>query len=270
MAVAETDAEQSGSERLLKIGQQLRAGEVLRTVKTRELLRWFGQERRGVHVIRVIRESLSQAGLKTNPDFENTAYIDEQISFELVEQKTASNINVEASEKEQGSQAVFGALGPTRRLNYDSYRPQTEVCTVLSQIKNAVGEAITAMMDCDYSQVPVMTSERDVKGVVTWRNIPQRLALGELTLATEVREFMETALVVSSNESLFDVMDDIVKTGYVLVRNDRQQITGIVTASDINSFFKTLTEPFLFLSEIGKINFRRYLSTLEGILSLTS
>ena len=84
--------------------------------------------------------------------------------------------------------------------------------------------------------------------------------LGNLRLATEVREFMETALVVSSDESLFDVMDDIVKTGYVLVRNDRQQITGIVTASDINSFFKTLTKPFLLLSEIEN-QLRRFINS---------
>jgi hypothetical protein len=42
-----------------------------------------------------------------------------------------------------------------------------------------LAEAITLMMSRDYFQVPVITSERDVKGVISWQSIATRLALSK-------------------------------------------------------------------------------------------
>lgn len=42
-----------------------------------------------------------------------------------------------------------------------------------------VGVAVTLMLAHDYSQLPVMTSPRDVKGIISWTSIGSRLALGK-------------------------------------------------------------------------------------------
>ena len=40
-------------------------------------------------------------------------------------------------------------------------------------------EAVTHMLTNDFSQLPVMTSGRDVKGIITWTSIGSRLAMGK-------------------------------------------------------------------------------------------
>jgi hypothetical protein len=61
---------------------------------------------------------------------------------------------------------------------------------------------------------------------------------------------MDKARIVSSDASLFDALDSIVKDQYVLIQDSRRIITGIVTTSDLSSEFRQLAEPFLLLGEI--------------------
>src|SRR2546426_10657058 len=105
------------------------------------------------------------------------------------------------------------------------------------------------MLDHDFSQLPVMQGEREVKGVVTWKSVASKQALG--FYCETVKECREDARIVDSNRTLFDAIPTIVEHGYVLVRNERdRRITGIVTASDLSLQFQGLAEPFLLLREI--------------------
>lgn len=113
------------------------------------------------------------------------------------------------------------------------------------------------MLQHDFSQLPVMQGEREVKGVVTWRSIGARLALGQGCVI--VGDFREDARIIDSNRTLFEAIPIIVEFGYVLVRNQiDRRITGIVTASDLSLQFQVLTEPFLLLREI-ELHIRRIL-----------
>ena len=96
-----------------------------------------------------------------------------------------------------------------------------------------------------------MTSEREVKGLISWRSIGSRLALG--TAPKLVRDAMEAAHEVFEDASIFDTIPIIVRHDYVLVRAENKLITGIVTASDLSLQFETLTEPFLVLSEVENL-----------------
>lgn len=109
-------------------------------------------------------------------------------------------------------------------------------------------EVVTHMLTNDFSQLPVMTSARDVKGVVTWTSIGSRLAMGKNCSAA--RELMEQHQEIRSDASLFSAISIIAEHQYVLVRGHDQKITGIVTASDLNLQFQQLAEPFLLLGEI--------------------
>jgi hypothetical protein len=70
------------SDRLGEISRQLRKGQLVPPVATRDFLSWFGAQRRGYYVVKSIRSKLRRAGLETHPDFES-AYLDSPITFEL-------------------------------------------------------------------------------------------------------------------------------------------------------------------------------------------
>ena len=109
-------------------------------------------------------------------------------------------------------------------------------------------EAVTHMLTNDFSQLPVMTSGRDVKGMITWTSIGSRLAMGKN--CSVARELMEQHQEIRSDASFFSAIGIIAEHQYVLVRGHDQKITGIVTASDLSLQFQQLAEPFLLLGEI--------------------
>jgi CBS domain-containing protein len=109
-------------------------------------------------------------------------------------------------------------------------------------------EAVTHMLTNDFSQLPVMTSEREVKGMITWTSIGSRLAMGKN--CSVVREVMEQHQEIRTDASFFSAIGIIAEYQYVLVRGHDQKITGIVTARDLSQQFQQLAEPFLLLGEI--------------------
>jgi CBS domain-containing protein len=116
-------------------------------------------------------------------------------------------------------------------------------------------EAITIMMHNDFSQLPVMVGERVVKGAVSWRSIGARLANGA-SLTGEVRDFMDQfpdmRRVLSTDATLLEAVDAIVKYEYVLVIDQEKRISGIVTLTDVSVIFRELSTPFIRLEEIEK------------------
>jgi hypothetical protein len=93
-----------------------------------------------------------------------------------------------------------------------------------------------------------MQNERVVKGIVSWESIGAKLALNKKV--ETVGECMKAHYEVSSTDSLFRVIGQIVEHSYVLVRGAENKITGIITTSDLSLQFQLLSEPFLLLSEI--------------------
>jgi len=139
------------------------------------------------------------------------------------------------------------AQDPTFRIG----RLPTAAKGVISITPDAqMSEAITIMLENDFSQLPVMIGERTVKGVVTWKSIARQVAFGkdyEL-----VRHCMDRSHEIFEDRHLFDAIGIIVDVGYVLVKDLPGKITGIVTASDLSRQFHQMTEPFLLLSEIER------------------
>jgi CBS domain-containing protein len=121
-----------------------------------------------------------------------------------------------------------------------------------------IQEAITLMLKNDFSQLPVMSGERDVRGVVSWASVGTRLALGKN--GATARELMDPHQETRTDSSLFQAIPIIVTYQYVLIRGADNRITGIVTASDLSLQFQQLAEPFLLLGEIEN-HIRRILGT---------
>ena len=196
-----------------------------RTQTTREFIAWFGYYRRSQWFSETVREKLESLGLYTEPDFQN-AYIDGPItiwdSFE-------SNPPADSTLRVETLNAAHN--GPI------AVSPNDSLTT-----------AITEMMGNDFSQLPVMSGPKTVKGIITWESIGTSTALGQT--GGEVRHYMYPAEVIEGQRPLFEAVDTIARVGYVLVKGKDGTIAGIVTASDLNDLFLQLAEPFLLVGEI--------------------
>lgn len=217
--------------KLQAIRQMIEKGVAPPSETPRGILLWFGAYKRGWRVCSEIRTALKKYNLETQPDFEY-AYIDGAVHF--IE---APKSGTEASD--------LGGVDPTYRI--ERLEAANQKPTSIKPDEQ-ITKAVTIMLAQDFSQLPVMTSEREVKGIISWKGIGSKLAInGGCTL---VREAMETAREVSVDDSLFSAISTIAQYDYVLVRNRDRVISGIITASDFNIQFQQLAEPFLLIGEI--------------------
>lgn len=111
-----------------------------------------------------------------------------------------------------------------------------------------ITKAVTIMMMNDFSQLPVMTNERTVKGMVSWRSIGRARTLKRPS--TYVRDCMEEAYEIRDDLPLLDAIDVVMKNEVVLIIGGDKKITGIVTNSDLAGQFRSLAAPFLLIGEI--------------------
>ena len=197
----------------------------VRSQTTREFMAWFGYYRRSQWFCDTVREKLESLGLYTEPDFQN-AYVDGPI---VIRDSFESNPPADSTLRVDTLNAAHN--GPIAVTPNDS-----------------LTKAITHMMGNDFSQLPVMTGPKTVKGIITWESIGTSRALGQT--GGEVRHYMHAAEVIEGQRPLFEAVDIITRVGYVLVKAPDNTVTGIVTASDLNDLFLQLAEPFLLVGEI--------------------
>lgn len=227
-----SNVSESTDERLRAISDQLKRGVVPPPETVRSLLLWFNANRRGQRITRTVKETLSRHGLTTDPDFE-WAYIDDPIRFL-------------ANDASDGiAPAGVAMIDPTYRIGRleSANRKPMSVAP-----DDPLERAVTLLMAHSFSQVPAMTGEKVVKGVVSWKSIGSRLALGQE--CRFVRDCMEPPCILGVDDSLFEAVSAIAKSDYVLVQAVDKRITGIITATDFTLQFHNLAEPFLLVGEI--------------------
>lgn len=183
--------------------ERLKLGHRVNRLTVRDFLWHFGAERRGAAKVQVIRRILNSLGLITEPDFE-LAWIDELIWLRLKDSDAiigSSNqdtedifepaLEAEKHEKESEGAALISSEPETPLWTDSADRgsisdPTFRIGSLPAANKRLVAvnndaplaKAVTLMMQNDFSQLPVMQGEREVKGVVSWKSIGSRLALG--------------------------------------------------------------------------------------------
>ena len=224
-----------GDEWLTDVAQKMRdaqAGGLAPTperLTVRELLAKYGFMRRGDWIKTRIRSKLEELQLLTTPDFAS-AWLGDAIAITLIPEASGY--------KGPDPTLRIGALDAAHNKPM-SVKPDQPIVA-----------ATTVMQLHNFSQMPVMTNQRDVKGIISWKSIGARLAMQ--CECEFVRDCMEPAQEIDKETPLFDAIGAITKHGYALVR-DRQAgniINGIVTASDLSNQFQSLAGPFLLAGEI--------------------
>jgi predicted transcriptional regulator len=248
------DTATDGAERLRLIAERVGKGDE-QTATVREILSWFGAYRRGYWIVEEIRAALKLVGLTTVPDFE-AGYIDGQVQFQIISPPAPLQAEQEPTESAVEAPAADDVTHTSPDIapvySDPTYRISRFTATnrpVVSVAPDApLEEAVTLMLLNDYSQLPVMTSDREVKGIITWASIGNRLSRGRKI--STVKDFMVDHQELRAEESLSRAIPIIAEHGYVLVRSADRRIAGIVAASDLALQYHQLAEPFLLLGEI--------------------
>ena len=221
---------QQGFQRLQDISNQMKSDREQGfapdspSLTPREVTSWFGYSRRGPILVEQVRKELASNGIRTEPDFGDAEADDPMLILDS-----------SVSEPPQDTTLYVNTLDAAKN------RP-----TCVSPDDNLI-KARTIMASNDFSQIPVMTTPREVKGIITWKSIGSSAR----TTGDKVRHFMDTSVhVIDGRRPLFEAVDIIADQGYVLVRGRDSSITGIVTPSDLNNQLLKLTEAFLLVGEI--------------------
>jgi len=237
----------SSNDRLKQIASLLKDGKKPQGEVVRNFLNWFGAQRRGYVVVIYIRSQLKRHGLITIPDFES-AYIDSTIEFafapKAAQTQNQKSTDITSDDGKKSSIVAQPPIDPTFRIGKLASANRKPISV---KPDDTLISAATLMLALDFSQLPVMTSDREVKGIISWRSVGSKLTIG--TPGQVVREYMENHHEVSSESSLFNAIPQIVQHEYVLIRNQSKEITGIVTTADLSVQFNQLGEPFLLLGE---------------------
>jgi len=113
---------------------------------------------------------------------------------------------------------------------------------------DSIKKATTMMLLDDFSQLPVLHGERDLKGVISWKSIGRNSARGHKIHT--VNDCMEKAEVLDDNEMLIKHIQLIAEKEYSFIRDKTKKIYGILTTYDMTIHFNNLVEPFLLLGMI--------------------
>jgi len=259
---------------LKTIREALADGRAVNPVTVREFLSWFEAHRRGVSIVARIREVLEAECLATIPDFEEP-WLDGLLAFHMVGVVAGAGIAAGAATAEAVSLielppeiAELDGVWQHREAGYRLSRFAAANKPVMSVGPDTtLHEAVTIMLLNDFSQLPVMVGERDVKGVVTWAEIAARAVLGRI--GTRASDCMVDPVILNDTASIFEAIQNVAVKDFVLVRDKLRRIAGIVTAADLSLQFRSLSEPFLLLSEI-ETHVRNMIGETFTLLELTA
>lgn len=228
-------------------------------VTVRQLLAWFGAARRGSAVVDRVRASLDGFDLETEPDF-NAVHVDSTVSLARRETTRAADADEEAPASPENPSNDEPATTQDKGSPPSISDPTPRVGALIDPrakelIKAQPGEtlksALTKMLAEQISYLPVLKNDYAALGIVRWREIVSHLALAGGSLDQNIEVVMQRDVsIVQTTDLFFDIIPKIVDAGYVLVRNERRAISGIITRSLLGKFLHDQTGPFTMLGEI--------------------
>ncbi|MCX5397799.1 hypothetical protein OHA55_12515 [Streptomyces sp. NBC_00102] len=248
------------------------------TLTVRNLLAWWGASRRGYLVSDQIAAELANHGLSTVPDFAAVG-LDDQVTLTgppvdteegqetATEDKPTSGRPVaegtpgepEATEPESAP-LINPPPGTSADKKIEDEDEPIQGQTV-GNLRSALGgvtsvkssasfeEAFTKMRLNGFSQLPVLNGTRNLQGAVTWESMA--LARYTDTEAPFARAIVK-AHAVSYADHLIDVLPHLEKFGFVLVKNQTNEIAGIVTIADVAAEYGATARPFLLIGDLDR------------------
>lgn len=209
----------------------------------RDFIAHWGAQRRGYWYVEQIRQDLEARGLTTVPSFE-VGWIDNTVVLKRIAQSKLPEAPPGTVSDADVSDA--SALGEALRVS--SLAP-AQGPLVSVRIESELAHVESLMVRHDYSQIPVMRSDRDVLGMISWDSIGHARMHRE---ACSIHEALVPVSVIEADDNLLQHVPLIVRDGFALVRGENRLITRLVTTTDLSEAFLRLTSPFLMIGEIER------------------
>ena len=171
-------------------------------LSVRELLGWVGARMRGDKVNADIDAKLKEHGIRAEPDFR---YVGSSAWIRLVEasqEATVADVEVVAPWDQDPTMRIGRLPAATKTVVF--VKPDAPIQDVMDKLAWH-----------GLSRIPVMQTERDVKGIVSWETIGRRLASHPQGIGATARDCMVDVDVVPESRPLFMVMGKIVTDGHV-------------------------------------------------------
>lgn len=249
-------ARQNVHERLRQARQRAEENHPER-ISVRQLLALWGATDRGDQVGQ-IEADLANHGMVTSPSF-RAVTLDTVVALTTptddVEESAAAGVlevgDVPVAEDDEGEDDL------NVRLTVGNLSPLRGVESVGRN--SPLVEAITKLSLNDFSQLAVLGGPRTLLGAVTWRS--SALALQQNSDAGVAEALDRHVEDVSYDRDLFDILPALQQRDFVFVRNETNEIKGIVTTADVAHRYGEMATPFFQLGELDQ--------TLRWILSRT-
>ncbi|MFZ3499972.1 CBS domain-containing protein [Streptomyces sp. 5.8] len=218
------------------------------TLSVRQLIDWWGAKGRGGLIIRQIHADLANHGLSTSPDFDAVSLDDEvqvvsttPVLDEVPPAEDAFVTIAPLPDEEEDEPVVGLTVGnlPSALAGVESISPSA-----------TFEEAITKMAINGYSQLPVLAGTRNLQGAITWESItrarhadPSAPFSKAFVLPREVRY----------DRHLVDIIPMLAESDFVLVRDEKNNVAGIVTATDVAATYGEMATPFFLIGEFDQL-----------------
>ena len=212
-----------------KINDIVNNNESQHAITGRELLNYFGYERRTSGVCAEVDQFLEDHELMVEPHY-NDVWIDTEI---VLKHKPKAKTRL--------------SQDPILRVKI--LEEATKVPVFITN-GDPLQKAITLMRLHDYSQLPVTSNGiRGLCGYISWQTIGVAQANGvDTNIVKDYKSPIERTLKLDT--PLLEAVKYVYQKEFAVVEDDKKQVCGILTTTDISKQFLVLTEPFLLLEEI--------------------
>jgi predicted transcriptional regulator len=234
-------------------------------VSVRTLLGQWGVNAREHRVSRHIEADLDNHALLTRPNF---------LKVSLDDDVTLVAVQPELSMAEPQLESAAPGVAPS--VTSDPVTPETNahaeigltLGNVMSSARKLVfvkptatfAEAMTLMLMNDYSQLPVLQNKYKCVGAVTWRSIAY--AQMKDASAPFSAAIVKKVTVESYDRDLHHLLPVIQAEDFVVVTDDLNVVSGIVTTADVVGLYGERTLPFLLIGELDQ-ELRQVMSNID-------
>lgn len=108
---------------------------------------------------------------------------------------------------------------------------------------DSITKAKTLMLLNDFSQLPIIDSNKKILGAISWKSIGRAESLG--VNSDLVSDYMEDAVIIKNSADFLLYIKLIAKNEFLLVQNYHKELVGIITTYDMTINFKDFLVPFL-------------------------
>jgi len=204
---------------------------------------FLGVSRRGWRVVETINEMLEKYDVVCEPDFGSAWF------YGHIEIKPKIKVSAGKSDIELDETDPTPRLSLLKAANLNKAKESGIGSGLISVNRETLlSEAITLMLLNDFSQLPILSGQRDVDGIISWKSIGRAISLGKTCLT--VSDCKDEVIILDHDEPLFNAVKFVLEKEVVLVKQKDKTISGIVTATDIGEQFIAMAEPFLIIEQI--------------------